>query len=518
MLVAKFIALCYNLYIISIEGDKFMKKSVKITISVLAVLAIVLGSLGIHFGYAKKVGRSESYDEEVTSESPLRVGIVSDLQIPGDGSLDSHQYKSSVAALTMLRDRGIDALLIAGDFTDLGTKEAWGTFEKIYADVFGEDSPIKLFTMGNHDYWLDYFIKCGEVATPAKMQKRFTKATGEYPLSHKTIGGYHFIQWGSLNGTYDKCNSNEKWIRAEIEKAIADDPTKPVFVTTHLAPTNTVYGSENDWGSVEIRDVLSDYPQVVSISAHSHFPIADERSIWQGEFTAFSTQTLDYTCINVEQNRFNAVNPLADAYGNDIATKVPACLYMEVRPESVTLSRLEATTGRELKAPWVIEAPFGADEGLSKYTPSRADSNEAPQMSADSAAISDITDKNGSAQKMITFAAGTDDDVVHSYKLSFLDEGKQAIPFEDVTYDGEIKRFDADGSRVWSDSENYDSAKPQEITELYYYSDYFLGAANASQEVSLRLPKTMPQNAKYVSITAVDCWNAESEPAVCEIN
>lgn len=497
-------------------GVKFMKKSAKILISIAVVLAVILGTLGIHFGYAKKQGADEVYNVE-TGGAPLTVAVVSDLQLPDTTSEDTHQYKSAVATLTMLRDKNPDALLIAGDFTDLGTKDAWSTFEKIYNEVFGgaEAKPISLFTMGNHDYWLDYFIKCGEIATPAKMQKRFTKATGEYPFSHKTINGYHFIQWGSLDGTYDKCNSNEKWIRAEIEKAIAADPAKPVFVTTHLGPTDTVYGSEKDWGNTDIKAILNDYPQVISISAHSHFPISDERSVWQDTFTAFSTQTLDYTCVNVEQNRFN--QDLTDPYGNSRSEKMPACLFMEISSDSVKIERLEANTGKTLKEPWIIEAPFGSKESLSKYTADRASANAAPTMSAAEAKVTDISDVDGNAQKMVSFAAGSDDDLVHSYKLSFLDESKNALPFSDVTYSGEVKRFDADGNRVWEGNESYDSAKPMDITELYYYSDFFLGPNNMADTVEFRLPKTMPENTKYISITAIDSWGAESEAAVCEV-
>lgn len=496
-----------------------MKKITKILISVAVVLAIAVGAAGIHFGYAKKADKFEALIVE-TNGAPLRVGVVSDLQLPGGGGKDTHQYQSAVATFKMLKEKGMDALLIAGDFTDLSTKDAWASFEDAYNEVFAEgEEPIPLYIMGNHDYWLDYFVKCGEIATPAKQQKRFTKATGEYPLSHKSINGVHFIMWSSLDGSYDKCNNNEKWIRAEIEKAIEDDPTKPVFVVTHLNPTNTVYGSKDDWGNADIKRILDDYKQVISISAHSHFPIADERSIWQDTFTAFSTQTLDYTCINVEQNRFNSVSPLSDAYGNNISTKVPACLYMEITNDSVKIERLEANTGKTLAEPWVVEAPFGSEASLSKYTDDRAKSNEAPTLGANlNAEFKSITDTDGKMRKMIAFTAGDDDEFVHSYKIGFQDENHNTVEFDETAYNGDIFHYDADGNKMWSDNPNYDKGAPKKITEIISYSDFFLGAENMAERVELRVPNTVPDNVKYAVITAVDSWDAESAPVVCELS
>ena len=106
-----------------------------------------------------------------------------------------------------------------------------------------------------------------------------------------------------------------------------DDPTKPIFVITHLNPIDTVYGSDA-WGNADIHDVLQDYPQVISLSGHSHYTVADERSIWQGSYTAMSTQSLDY--IELEAGKFNGSIPV-DAYGNRIAESTPPaciCLYL----------------------------------------------------------------------------------------------------------------------------------------------------------------------------------------------
>lgn len=487
-----------------------MNKVGKIITSVVAAVAVVGVSLAVHYGYSDKSFKQEEY---TLDSSSLRVAVISDLQLPNSTDKNTHQYKSFKSTLTSLRDRGMDALIIDGDFTDVGTRNAWGTYKEIYDEVMkDEKDPIKLFVLGNHDYWLPYFNECFEIPSPAKQQKRFTKYTGEPMNSHKVINGYHFICWSSLNGSYDKCSTNTDEVRAELDKAVADDPTKPIFVITHLNPQDTAYGSD-DWGNEDINTVLKDYPQAISISGHSHYSLIDERSIYQGDYTALTTQSLDY--IELEPGKYNGSIPV-DAYGNRIAEDLPACLYMTVESDKVTIERLEANSGKTLKEPWVIEAPF---DKPSKYTDLRKETNIAPTLDKNlSVKVSDIKDVNDdSEQKMISFKAGSDDDFVHSYKLKFYDENKKPVSFDETDYSGNVIKYDNDGNKVSSDSKDYDSAKAKSIDELVYFSDFVEGLENMSATAELRLPKNLPSSAKYVGITAIDSWGAESDEVICEL-
>ena len=287
-----------------------------------------------------------------------------------------------------------------------------------------------------------------------------------------------------------------------------DDPTKPIFVITHLNPIDTVYGSDA-WGNADIHDVLQDYPQVISLSGHSHYTVADERSIWQGSYTAMSTQSLDY--IELEAGKFNGSIPV-DAYGNRIAESTPACLYMLVSADRVEVQRLEANTGTPLKAPWVISAPFGKNF---TYTDDRKAQNAAPTLPGDlHLTVQNITDVNGKGQKMLSFAAGTDDDFVHSYTLQFLDKNEQPIAFDECAYDGTVKRYDKDGTALSPDSKDYKNGSTKSIDAVSYFSDFVLGSARMSSTVELRIPATVPDSARYVSIKAIDSWSAESAAVV----
>ncbi len=490
-----------------------MKKITKIIICALTAVAVLGASLGVYFGYSDTSFKQREYTVD-SEEGNLRIAVISDLQLPDSNDKTTHQYESFEATLTMLKNRGMDVLVIAGDFTDVSTKAAWSTYKEIYDRVMADaEQPVKLSIMGNHDYWLPMFNECFEIPSPAKLQRRYNKHTGEPVNSHNIINGYHFICWGSLDGSYDKCNNNTDKVRAELDKAVKDDPNKPIFVISHLNPQDTAYGSD-DWGNADINTVLKDYPQVISLSGHSHYSLIDERSIWQGDYTAFTTQSLDY--IELEHGKFNGSVP-KDAYGNSIAEAVPSCIYMTVSQDNVTVERLEANTGKQLKEPWVINAPFGEN---TQFTQARSDSNAAPTLDKDlTVKITDIKDvNNGSDNKMISFKAGSDDDFVHSYRLKFYDENNNLLSFEETDYsEGYVIKYDKNGDKVSKDSKEYESAEPKSVDELLYFSDFVLGLENMSPTAKLRLPVNLPDSAKYVSITAIDSWGAESNTVMCEM-
>ena len=223
---------------------------------------------------------------------------------------DSKNYNFTdnlIRAFQVLKSHKVDTIIFAGDIGENGTDFAHQLFRNIFDKTYeGERKPILNIVMGNHDYW-------ALPRNPSFLQKRFAEIIGEKPFSHKIINGYHFINWGSENGSYDKCNSNQHFFELQIQNAIKDDPTKPVFVTTHLPPSGTVYGSDN-WGNNQMT-FLEKYPQVVTISGHSHYALTDERSIWQGAYTAINTQSVSYT--ELEEGKENGSIP-TDEFGSRV--------------------------------------------------------------------------------------------------------------------------------------------------------------------------------------------------------
>lgn len=179
--------------------------------------------------------------------------------------------------------KGLDAFAVAGDFTNRGKPEQYEAFVNTCNENLREGTQ-RVISIGNHEF-MDYGHKRSEAI------KAFEKYIGA-ANSHYVINGYHFIavSYDELAETYVKSGA---WLKKELDKAVADTGDKPIFVFQHPAPFSTIYGSIK-WGDKMISAVLKDYPQVVDFSGHSHYPINDPRSIWQGKFTALGCGTLAY--------------------------------------------------------------------------------------------------------------------------------------------------------------------------------------------------------------------------------
>lgn len=222
----------------------------------------------------------------------FRVGIISDTQLPpNEKKLEENDLyiRHLRTALEELKNNGVGMILFAGDIGDEGSYFAFKTYQSVIDEVFGEDKSVTQTIMGNHDYWSENDLSASDHI------RSFEKALGQSPWTHYVVNGYHFIGASPNNGSMS-CGYKltSKWLVRELEKASKDTPDKPIFVMTHNQPKGTCYGSE-DWGDSSLNEVMSKYLNAVIFSGHSHYSILDERSIWQGDYTVLSTQSLSYT-------------------------------------------------------------------------------------------------------------------------------------------------------------------------------------------------------------------------------
>lgn len=178
----------------------------------------------------------------------------------------------------------LDAFAVAGDFTNKGAPEQYEAFNKTFSENVKAGTQ-KIVCSGNHEY---YMYRDEDRTEGSRV---FEKYEGDLN-KHYVINGYHFISvsYDEKVETYLKAGV---WLKKELDKAVADTGDKPIFVFQHPAPLLTIYGATK-WGDPTIAAILSEYPQVIDFSGHSHYPINDPRSVWQGTFTALGCGTLAY--------------------------------------------------------------------------------------------------------------------------------------------------------------------------------------------------------------------------------
>ncbi len=388
----------------------------------------------------------ESELEEFTFAENFKVGIISDFQLPPLEKDDNGKYVANLTmTLQVLKDNDVDMIIVPGDIGDASSNYAYTNYNNCVEKVFGDDKPIIQNVMGNHDYWGN--------GAKNRCRRIFKKNFGKSPWTHYVANGYHFIGASPANGDMESAYGGiEDWLTEQLEIASKDDPTKPIFVSTHNGAKDTIYGSD-DWGDKSLNDIIKDYPQVVSISGHSHYSILDERSIHQQNYTSFSTQSISYT--ELEEGKTGGSIPTN-------ADITPMGYIMEFGADSIDLIRMNFKTGLEEKADMRWSLPTNITKADFIYTNEiRKQSNQKPTMES---AV--IDNKNNST---LTFNAGIDDDFVHSYKL------------------------------VWSNG-----------VEQVYFSDFYNGIKNMKTIVNMPV-LDMEKGTYSVKVYAVDSYNAVSD-------
>lgn len=220
----------------------------------------------------------------------LRFSVASDVHVEDRYTSKDDRLKQMIEVsyeLSQESDTGyldLDAILFAGDIADTGTTLQFNKFKQIVDENVSEETQV-LTTLGNHEFYTN----------SAKTLERYLSVfTNSKEDEHIVINGFHFISICPSNGdTYS--SAKVKWLEEQILIAEEDGKDKPIFFMNHHAVLETVYGTIGaNWGSNAFKSVLQKHPQVVNFAGHSHFPIADPRSLHQGDFTTVNTGTLAY--------------------------------------------------------------------------------------------------------------------------------------------------------------------------------------------------------------------------------
>ena len=290
--------------------------------------------------------------------------------------------------------KNLDAVAFAGDLTDRGSPYTLQMFRDICgAHLRGETQ--NLTVMGNHEFGYDKENTIANWQSIVEIPYRF----------HKVINGFHFIGVAPDRGGSGYTVDTQVWLGKQLKEAAADKPDYPIFVFQHHHIFGTVYGSMS-WGNADLNAVLSQYPQVIDFSGHSHYPLNDPASIWQGAFTALGTATLSY----YEMEYF----PLTGGQFPEGNRNAAQMYVVEADANgAVKLRGYDLLAGEFIGETYYIATP--ADKTTFAYnTVNRRDKSENPAFGEDACLTAT---KNADSSYSLGFPAAADDLIVRQYEI-----------------------------------------------------------------------------------------------------
>lgn len=296
--------------------------------------------------------------------------------------------------------KSLDAVMFCGDMTNDGHESQYLAFKSTVDSVLRDETKRLTILARNHDCW-------GPMGRGTLSY--FSSLTGLDTDWHHVINGYHFIGISaSPDSNYRYDPEQISWMKEQLDKAVADDPEKPIFVTHHEHVTDTVYGSGGkEWGISDLKSVFEEYPQIIHFSGHSHYPINDPRSIWQGSFTAVGTGAIQYMEFTVDGNK----NVHPDRYKETGQTWI-----VEVNAQNEVRLRGYDVFSEALLCEYVIQEP--ANAAKRQFTPEQ-------QEAASSAPVFPAL---GSKRYITVPAAGsTDGHIIFLYRAIVYDANGNEI-------------------------------------------------------------------------------------------
>ena len=328
----------------------------------------------------------------------LRFMVVSDVHYRDEHSVERERMELAIKTAYRLSDAEeyskLDALYVVGDFATSGSRPQMLAFKDTLDRNLREET-VAVLSMASHEFHGE-----GEEAALEK----FREIYAQEPDTHKVINGYHFINVTSTNGCHFD-DAKREWVAAELKKAAADNPRKPIFFFQHPHIMGTVYGSAN-WGEDELTDILMNYPQIIDFSGHSHAPINDPRSIHQCHFTCLGTGTLSYFELDEFDKYYGTLPPQKEKAAQMLIVEADADMRVRIYPYDLITENFFPMT-------WKIDSAWDVKSYL--YTDARYRTEVAPYFEDDAKiVVSDVTEDG----LRVTFdQAKTEDFYVNDYNV-----------------------------------------------------------------------------------------------------
>lgn len=364
-------------------------------------------------------------DEELTEEGfvlnnvsdfkpVIRIAVCSDIHLSDYETKESDRFRLLFDTVYEYSDshpsyNRLDALLVAGDFTNQGYESQYKLFNSIIAEKMRDETAL-VTVMGNHEYangGPDEYVRC----------------MNDTQDKHIVINGFHIIGISPDGDSNHYSDKQVKWLKSELQAAVDDDPEKPIFSFRHHHLQDTVYVSRSWYTSstpVLRKRAYDSFPQIIDFSGDSHGPMNNPLSIWQDKFTMLNTGTLSY--FEMERGMTGGTLPSGkENAAQYYIVEVDSDNHVLIQPYNI-LTRDFFRTASNTDSPdaqlyYVIEKP--SDSSTFAYTPARGENCSAPFFADDAVPSVDKISYTGAT---ITVPQAFDDSCIYSYRLVLTDE------------------------------------------------------------------------------------------------
>ena len=380
----------------------------------------------------------------VSREKPcLRIAVTSDAQAAA--SENHWGIVNTEKAFRFLARFNPDVLVMAGDLADRFYPQVFDLYMASYLRNFKNKLPVQVACAGNHDFWSgrddDFDTIWHEFTTRLKI-------SGENPC-RQLVNGYDFISLSHKSIGEIPADLLAK-LKIKLDEAVSRDKNKPIFLITHYPPRDTMYCSGENCGQKNLRELLNNYPQVISLSGHTHIPLDWEQAFWQDEFTALTTSTLSYGCIGGKF--FNTAGGSILPF----AREVQQALIIDIFKDEVKIHRYNVHDRREIKpdSVWKVEIPYNRENALRKRIKMYSNA-VAPQFPEDAKPV-----------------------IRHDFGFVYLLFPAATHPKMVLSYVVKIQEKCSDGS--W-----------KTLNESEYAADFYRYEKHRTSEVSVKLPENI---------------------------
>ena len=341
----------------------------------------------------------------------LRLGVLADPHMKGEGT--EGPLEKALRAFDRMK---VDAVACCGDLATSGIVPELERVGRAWDRVFpkgrrSDGAPVaNLFIYGDHDMggyaWResrglmpdDELKKLSiPLNDPAALWERCFHEKWS-PVAVKEVKGYLFVlahhpvhnkdtKWGDvIPGVREMLRNHRKELSGE----------RPFFYLQHRLLKDTI-GGKIAWGqdSGDAKEALSAFPNCFALMGHGHIACTDERSIWQGEFTALEVPSVRYCVpLNGCENSLSLPPGTPNEKEKRMAMLMPAIAMrdarqgyvMDVYDRRIVIQRLDFAygDGERIAADWVVPLPLGR---LRPYAYGVRAAKERPPQFAQGAAV-----------------------------------------------------------------------------------------------------------------------------------